>query len=151
MSDPIDLETHVIPLEPRKFGLSGGSMMAIVAVICGSLFGAGAATSQLASEDYVDKKAATLDAALLKLADAQIATVQVVGTLATRQDGTDKSMKTMGRLMKIQFIDHIDMQEARSPRAKRRPRSAKSRHIARLLQLDPDNPMAGLELLEATP
>lgn len=143
MTDPIDIETQQVKMTTPK-------LVALIAAVAGSLFGAGIGYAHLATEDYVDKRAKTVDEQLMKLATAQTEAIAVVTILAGRADKHDKDIGTLVKLAKISFVEQVDEREARTKRARRRPRSAKSRHVAQLLKLDPDDPMAGLELLEAT-
>ncbi len=136
-----------IDIETQRLGITTPKFFAIIGIVAGSLFGAGMAYSQLATKSYVTKKAKTVNSQLIQLADAQTATTQQMATLARRADSHDKHIHTIVKLVKIQFVEQVDERARRA----RRPRSAKSRHVAKLLQVDPDDPMAGLELLEITP
>ncbi len=139
------------PSTPTTQQWGPAKVLTIIGMVAGSLFGAGMAYSQLAGKDYVDTRVKTFDQQMIELAKAQTTTANQVGTLANRADKTDKDMDTIVKLVKIQFIEQVDERESRSSRVRKRPRSAKSRRVAELLQVDPDDPMAGIELLEATP
>ncbi len=144
MAEPIDLET-------QRLGITTPKLFALMGAVACALFCSGMAYSQLATEDYVDTRAKTVDGQLMELAKAQTASSEQITALGARDDTHEKDIGTIVKLVKIQFVEQVDEREARGPRARRRPRSAKSRRVAELLQLDPDDPMAGLELLEAVP
>jgi hypothetical protein len=140
MANHIDIET-------QRLGITTPKFFVIISIVAGSLFGAGMAYSQLATKSFVVKRVKTVDSQLITLVDAQTETTHQMATLARRADSHDKHIHTIVKLVKIQFVEQVDERERRTTR----PRSAKSRHVAKLLQVDPDDPMAGLELLESTP
>lgn len=107
----------------------------------------GAAYTQLAPKSYVDETTKATDLKLAALAEAQTATAEQVKSLAESTVKTDKRMDLVVRLVKLQYIEHVDAEESR-PKRRKKPRSSKAKRIAKALQIDPDDPLAGLELLE---
>lgn len=108
----------------------------------------GAAYTQLAPKSYVDETAKATDLKLATLAEAQTATAAQVKSLAESTTKTDKRMNLIGRLVSAQYIDHVDAEEARPRGQRNKPRSSKAKRMAAALQIDPDDPLAGLELVE---
>lgn len=108
----------------------------------------GAAYTQLAPKSYVDENTKATDAKIAALADAQAKTAEQVKSLAESTKKTDKRMNLIARLVAVQYIDHVDAEESRPKRQRKKPRSSKANRMAKALQIDPDDPLAGLELVE---
>ena len=104
----------------------------------------GAAYTQLAPKSYVDETAKATDLKLAALAEAQTKTAKQVELLAKSTEKTDKRMDLIVRLVSAQYIEHVDITESRR---RKKPRSSKAKRMAIALQIDPDDPLAGMELL----
>lgn len=109
----------------------------------------GAAYTQMAPKSYVDATAKATDLKIAALAEAQTATAAQVKSLAESTAKTDKRMNLVVRLVSAQYIDHVDAEESAPRRQRNRPRSSKAKRMAAALQIDPDDPLAGLELVES--
>jgi len=133
---PIDLAKQKVALTFPK--LIGGAAAIAVAVV---------AYTQLATRDYVDKKHADVTAKLGTLADAQTESAEQIKSLAESAEKQKKQMGLVVRLVSAQYVDRVDAEEHPRPRQSR-PRSARAVSVARSLKLDPDDPLAGLELTE---
>lgn len=108
----------------------------------------GAAYTQLAPKAYVDETAKATDLKLAALADAQTKTDEQMRVLVESNAKTDKRMKVVMRLVSAQYIDHVDAEESTPRRRRKKPRSSKAKRMAAALQIDPDDPLAGLEFIE---
>ncbi len=140
MSDsqrPIDFSTQRFTSTLPKYLVAGA---VIVSLTVG--------WTKVATTDYVNKKAEVADAKFAKMAVAQTETATHVKTLANAQAETDKRMKLVVRLVSAEYIAHVDEAEARPKRRRNRPMSSKAKRVAAALQIDPADPLAGLELLE---
>lgn len=131
--------------ETQKVAFTIPKIIGFAVLSSGMVFGAGVGYSQLATVSSVDKKVSKLDAKLLKIAEAQAKTAEQMNTMASANQASDKSLRTLAKLVKIQFVEQVDNQARRRPRK----RSAKSEYAAKVLNVNPDNPLEGIELLEA--
>ncbi len=138
-----------IELGKQLFATTLPKYVALIVLCCTATLG----YTQVATTEYVDAADTATDKKIAALAEAQTATAAQVKSLAESTAKTDKRMNLIVRLVKIQYIEHVDAEEALPKRQRNRPRSSKAKRIAAALQIDPDDPLAGLELLvdEANP
>lgn len=117
------------------------------------LFGAFVAYNELATKSYVNAKHDDVTAKIDALTNAQAESAKQIGALADQNSKTNKRMGLVVRLVSAQYIDSVDDDERDSQPNRRRSggrsqRSHKANTIARALKVDPDDPLAGIELTE---
>lgn len=142
-------QNSVIDWQKQRFGVTGPGLFAGATMLAISVV----AYTQLATESYVNVKHTEVTASMAKQAEANADTAEQVKALAEHQAKTNKRMGLVVRLVSAQYIAQVDEGEQPHHRARRsggppRPRSAKANRVAKALQIDPDDPLAGLELTE---
>lgn len=133
---PIALETQGVTWTIPRIA------SAFVAVTVASAI-AGMAYAQLATVKYVNAKHAEVSAQIAALADAQSTTSDHIAEMAGQKEDSDRRMRLLVRLVSAQYIEQVN--EAGETH---RPRSTRARRAADLLQVDPDDPLAGLEIVD---
>ena len=126
----IDLGKQLLATTLPKY-LTGGAV--IVALTIG--------WTEVATTSDVDAKFTTL-------AEAQTVTAKQVQTLADAQKKTDGRMKLIVRLVSAQYVEHVDAEEHRTSGRHSQVMSRKAKRVAAALQVDPNDPLAGLELFD---
>ena len=135
----------IIDAGKTKIALAGPQLIWAAGVVAMCSVG----WTQLAPRAYVDENTKATDAKIAALATAQLQSVEQIKGLEEASAKQHKRMGLVVRLVSAQYVDRIDEAEAppaRGRRASKPPRSAKAKRVARALQLDPDDPLAGLEL-----
>lgn len=130
-------------------GRVGATLPQLVAAVM-MLFAGFVAYTELATKGFVNEKHRDVTGKIGQLADAQTASANQVRILAEQNAKTDKRMGLIVRLVSAAYVEQVDVQEG-SPRRRRSsgaPRSRKADAVAKALKVDPDDPLAGLELTE---
>ncbi len=140
-----DTSERPIDFNKQKWAMTGPKLIGAAV----TLLIMGAAYTQLAPKSYVDETAKSTDLKIGALADAQTETAEQVKSLAESIAKTDNRMNLVVRLVSAQYIDHVDAEESAPRRQRNKPRSNRAKRMAKALQIDPDDPLAGLELLQS--
>lgn len=131
-----------IDIESQKFALTGPKMFGGATLIAAAVV----AYTQLATVSYVDAKHAEVQETVDSLATNQAETHNQIADLAKSHERQAKRMKLLVKLSAAQYLESMDEGDRRRGR---HPRSSKARKLAEALQLDPNDPLAGIELTEA--
>lgn len=137
------MSNSTIPMETQKWAFTMPKFIAIIGSTCTAVAIATAAYTQLATEAYVDNKHAAVTAQIEALATAQKETTRTMNRLAEERADTDRRLGLVVKLVSAQYIEQVDQTEGRD----RKPMSARAREAAKLLKVDPDDPLAGVELI----
>ncbi len=134
--------TTAIDIEKQKFAMTMPRMaiMFTAVAICSVAY------TQLATRSYVDEKHDAVVATMGALAKSQQTAQDQMDQSAKARKEDTKKLKLLVRLTSVMYMEHLDEAESK-PKHRRPQRSAKARKIAAALQMDPDDPLAGVELL----
>ena len=137
-SDMSRSDRPTIDAEKQKVAFTMPKLAALmVAVAIGTI-----AYTQLATVHYVDEKHAAVMQTVNELASSQTNTQDQIGEMAETQKRQDRRLKLLVKLTAAQYLQTADERPARdSTRAK------DVRKVAKALNMDPDDPLAGVELL----
>ncbi|NRA02901.1 MAG: hypothetical protein HRU00_09900 [Myxococcales bacterium] len=133
----------MIDFENVKWGMTGPKY---IAAAC-ALLAIGAGYTRIATTEYVDDSAIAINKTVATLAESQMVNAKAIADLTA---DTQKQKKQMGIVVRLVTAQYLEAAEADAPRARRSSRSRPANKgraaVAKALQLDPDDPLAGLEL-----